>query len=173
MPEKSLENSLDSKEIKPVNPKGNQPWILTGRTMLKLKLQYFGHLMQRADSLEKTDAGKDWGQEEKGATAEVVVGWHHQQNGHESEHEGGNRTGSVLQAGLHLGPDCGLWALCPVSMEMTHQLENRAPGRKSPRALHRLEECPNHLCNRIESYLLLYLLGYDHRPIDNCPLLTT
>ena len=36
--------------------------------MLKLKLQYFGHLMQRADSLEKTDAGRDWGQEEKGTT---------------------------------------------------------------------------------------------------------
>ena len=44
--------SLDSKEIKPVNPKGNQPRLLIGRTVLKL--QYFGHLMQRADSLEKT-----------------------------------------------------------------------------------------------------------------------
>ena len=45
--EKTLESPLDSKEIKPVNPKGNQPWIL----MLKLKLQYFGHLRRRADSL--------------------------------------------------------------------------------------------------------------------------
>ena len=52
--EKTLESPLDSKEIKPVNPKGNQPWIFTGRTMLKLKLQYFGHMMQRAHSLEKT-----------------------------------------------------------------------------------------------------------------------
>ena len=44
---------LDCKEIKPVNPKGNQSWIFIGRLMLKLKLQYFGHLIQRADSLEK------------------------------------------------------------------------------------------------------------------------
>ena len=45
--------------------------------MLKLKLQYFGHLMQRADSLEKTDAGRDWGQEEKGMTEDEMAGWHH------------------------------------------------------------------------------------------------
>ena len=45
--------------------------------MLKLKLQYFGHLMRRADSLEKTDAGRDWGQEEKGTTQDEMAGWHH------------------------------------------------------------------------------------------------
>ena len=50
--EKTLENSLESKET--VNPKGNQPWIFIGRTDVKLKLQYFGHLMWRANSLEKT-----------------------------------------------------------------------------------------------------------------------
>ena len=52
--EKTLENSLDSKETKPVNPKGNQPWIFIGRTDVKLKLQYFGYLMWGANSLEKT-----------------------------------------------------------------------------------------------------------------------
>ena len=52
--EKTLENPLDCKEIQQVHPKGNQSWIFTGRKMLKLKLQYFGHLMQRTDSLEKT-----------------------------------------------------------------------------------------------------------------------
>ena len=51
--EKNLKSLLDCK-IRPVNPKENQPWIFMGRRMLKLKLQYFGHLMQRADSLEKT-----------------------------------------------------------------------------------------------------------------------
>ena len=51
--DKTLERPLDSMVIKPVNPKGNQPWIFIG-LMLKLKLQYFGHLIQRADSLEKT-----------------------------------------------------------------------------------------------------------------------
>ena len=53
--EKTLESPLDSKEIKPVNPKGNQSeYSLEGGLMLKLKLQYFGHLMRRADFLEKT-----------------------------------------------------------------------------------------------------------------------
>ena len=51
--------------------------------MLKLKLQYFGHLMRRVDSLEKTL--RDWGQEEKGTTEDETVGWHHRLNGHESE----------------------------------------------------------------------------------------
>ena len=52
--EKTLESPLDCKEIQPVHPKGNQSWVFIGRTELKLKLQYFGHLMRRADSLEKT-----------------------------------------------------------------------------------------------------------------------
>ena len=46
--------------------------------MLKLKLQYFGHLMRSVDSLEKnSDAGRDWGQEEKGTTGDELAGWHH------------------------------------------------------------------------------------------------
>ena len=52
--EKTLESPLDSKEIKPVSPKGNQPWIFTEGLMLELKLQHSGHLMWRADSLVKT-----------------------------------------------------------------------------------------------------------------------
>ena len=53
--EKTLESPLDFEEIKPVNPKGNQPLIFIGNSlMLKLKLQYFGHLMGRANTLEKT-----------------------------------------------------------------------------------------------------------------------
>ena len=52
--EKTLESLLDCKEIQPVHPKGNQSWIFIGRLMLKLKLQYFGYLMQIADSFEKT-----------------------------------------------------------------------------------------------------------------------
>jgi len=52
--EKTLESPLDCKEIQPVHPKGDQSWVFIGRTELKLKLQYFGHLMRRTDSLEKT-----------------------------------------------------------------------------------------------------------------------
>ena len=50
--------------------------------MLKLKLQYFGHLMRKVDSLEKTHAGMDWGQEEKGTTEAEMAGWHHPLDGH-------------------------------------------------------------------------------------------
>ena len=53
------------------------PGISLEGMMLKLKLQYFGHLMQRVDSLEKTHAGRDWGQEEKGTTEDEMAGWHH------------------------------------------------------------------------------------------------
>ena len=52
--EKTLESPLDCKEIQPVHSKGDQPWVIFGRMMLKPKLQYFGHLMRRLDSLEKT-----------------------------------------------------------------------------------------------------------------------
>ena len=51
--------------------------------MLQLKLQYFGHLMRRADMWKDLDDGKEWGQEEKGTTEDEMVGWHHQSNGHE------------------------------------------------------------------------------------------
>ena len=61
------------------------PGISLEGMMLKLKLQYFGHLMQRVDSLEKTDAGRDWGQEEKGTTEDEMAGWHHGLDGRESE----------------------------------------------------------------------------------------
>ena len=54
--------------------------------MLKLKLQYFGHLMQRVDSFGKvSDAGRDWGQEEKGATQDEMADWHHGLDGRDSE----------------------------------------------------------------------------------------
>ena len=53
--------------------------------IFQLKLQYFGHLMRSVDSLEKTDAGRDWGQEEKGATEDDMAGRHHRLDGRESE----------------------------------------------------------------------------------------
>ena len=65
--EKTLESPLNYKEIKPVNPKGNQSWISMERWVLKLKLQYFGHLMRRTDSLEKTlILGKSEGRRRRG-----------------------------------------------------------------------------------------------------------
>ena len=61
------------------------PGISLEGMMLKLKLQYFGQLMWRVDSLEKTDAGRDWGQDEKGTTEDEMAGWHHWLDGRESE----------------------------------------------------------------------------------------
>ena len=61
------------------------PAISLEGMVLKLKLQYFGHLMGRVDSLEKTDAGRDWGQEEKGTTEDEMAGWHHGLDGRESQ----------------------------------------------------------------------------------------
>ena len=83
MLEKTLESPLDCKEIQPVHLKEISPGISLEGMMLKLKLQYFGHLMRRVDSLEKdSDAGRDWGQK-KGTTEDELAGWHHQLNGHE------------------------------------------------------------------------------------------
>ena len=53
--------------------------------MLKLKLQYFGHLMRRVDSGKDSDAGRDWGQEKKGTTENEMGGWHHRLDGRESQ----------------------------------------------------------------------------------------
>ena len=61
------------------------PRISLEGMMLKLKVQYLGHLMQRVDSLEKTDAGRDWGQEKKGTTEDEMVGRHHRLDGREFE----------------------------------------------------------------------------------------
>ena len=65
--EKTLESPLDCKEIQPVHSEGDQPWDFFGGMMLKLKLQYFGHLTRRADSLEKTlMLGGIWGRRRRG-----------------------------------------------------------------------------------------------------------
>ena len=74
------------------------PGISLEGLMLKLKLQYFGHLMRRIDSLEDTDAGRHWGQEEKGMTEDEMVGWYRQINGHEFEQAPGDseEQGSLL-----------------------------------------------------------------------------
>ena len=80
----TLESPLAWK-IQPVHSKGDQLWVFIGRTDAKAETPYFGHLMQRVDSLEKTDAGREWGQEEKETTEDEMAGWHHQLDGHEFE----------------------------------------------------------------------------------------
>ena len=84
--EKTLESPLDSKEIKPVNPKGNQPWIFIGRIDAKAEASILRPPVAKSQLIRKDpDAGKDWRQEEKGTTEDEMVGWHCWCNGCEFE----------------------------------------------------------------------------------------
>ena len=84
--EKTLESSLGSKEIQPVHPKGNQPWIFSGRTDAGAETLILWPPDAKNWLIGKDpDAGKDWRQEEKGMTEDEMVGWHHWLNGHEFE----------------------------------------------------------------------------------------
>ena len=82
--EKTLESPLDCKEIQPVNPKGIQSWIIIRRTEAEAETPIFWPPDVKNWLIGKApDAGKDWRQEEKGMTADEMVGWHHWLNGHE------------------------------------------------------------------------------------------
>ena len=84
--EKTLESPLDSKDIKPVNPKGNQPWLFIGRTDAEVEAPILWPPDAKNWLIGKDpEARKDWGQEKKGTTEDEVVGRHHQLSGHEFE----------------------------------------------------------------------------------------
>ena len=89
--EKTLESLFGQKEIKPVNPKGNQPWIFIGRTDAEAPIFWPPDVKSRLIG-KVPDAGKDWKQEEKWATEEIV-GWHYWLNGHEFEQTPGDSEG--------------------------------------------------------------------------------
>ena len=92
--EKTLESPLDFKEIKPVNPKADQPWIFIGRTDAEAKAPIFWPPDAKSLLFGKDpDAGKDWRQEERGITEDEIVGWHHRLNGHEFEQTPGDSEG--------------------------------------------------------------------------------
>ena len=92
--EKTLESPLDSKEIKPVNPKGNYPWIFSGRTVAEPDAPILWPPDAKSRFIGKDpDAGKDWRQEAKGTTNDKTVGWHHQLNGHKFEQTPGDGEG--------------------------------------------------------------------------------
>ena len=84
--EKTLESPLDSKEINPVNPKGNQPWVVIGKPDAEAETPIFWPLDVKSWLFGKDpNVGKEWRQDEKGTTEDKMVGWHHQLNGHEFE----------------------------------------------------------------------------------------
>ena len=119
--EKTLENSLDCKEILPVNPKGNQSWIFIERTDADgeapiLWPPYMKSWLVRKDY----DAGKDWRQKEKGTTEDEMVGWHHRMDGHEFEQTPGDGEGQESLA------CCSLWG--HTESDRTVQLNNSNNG---------------------------------------------
>ena len=94
MLEKTLESPLDCKETKPINPKGNQPWIFIERTDAEAELLILWPPDAKSCLIWKDpDAGKEWRQEEKGMTEDEMVGWHHWFSGHEFVHTPGDVEG--------------------------------------------------------------------------------
>ena len=124
--EKTLENPLDCKEIKAVNPKGNQSWIfIESRTDAETKTPILWPPEVKNWLIGKDpDTGKDWSQEEKGMTEDEMAGWHHWFNGHESEQApgAGNGQGSLAC--------CSPWS-CK-ELDMTGQLNWTDPYPLKP-----------------------------------------
>ena len=115
--DKTLESPLYRKEMKPVNPKGNQPWIFIGRTDAEAEAPILWPPDVKSQLLGKyPDVGKDWGQEEKRVTEDVMGGWHHWLNGHEFEQNPGNSEGQGSLA------YCSPW--CCKESDTTKHLNN-------------------------------------------------
>ena len=98
--EKTLKSPLDCKEIQPVHPNGNQPWILfIGSTDAEAEAPILGPPDMKSQLTEKDpDTGKDWRKEEKGTKEDEMVGWHHWLNGHEFEKVPGDSEGQGILA---------------------------------------------------------------------------
>ena len=112
---KTLESPLDCKEIKPVNPKGNQSWIFVGRTDVEAEIPLLWPADEKNWLIEKDqNARKDWRQEEKGMTENEMIGWHHQIDGYQFQQAPGPGDGQGSLA------CCSPWG-CKQS-NMTEQL---------------------------------------------------
>ena len=99
--EKTLESLLDSK-IKPINPKGNKPWIFIGRTDAEAEAPILWPPDARSWLIRKDpDAGKDWRQKKKGTTEDKMAGWHHQLNGRVSANSGMVKDRETWRAAVH------------------------------------------------------------------------
>ena len=102
--EKTLKRPFDCEEIQPVHPKGDQSWVFIGRTDVEAETLVLWPPGAKSWLIwNDPDAGKDWGQEEKGTTEDEMAGWHHWLDGHESHWTPGVGDG---QGGL---PCCGSW----------------------------------------------------------------
>ena len=117
MLEKILESPLDCKEIQPVNPKGNQPWIFTGRTDTEADTPILQPPDVKRQLIRKDpDAGKDWRQGDKETREDEMFVWHHQLDGHEFEQSLGDGEGQESLVGCSPGGH--------KELDMTEQLNN-------------------------------------------------
>ena len=124
---KTLESPLDYKEIQPVHSEGDQSWVFIGRTDTKAETPILWPPHAKSWLIEKDpDAGRDWGQEEKGTTEDEMVGWHHQLDGHEFGWTPGDGDG---QGGLAC---CDSWD--GKELDMTEQLNWTELTDKSQKA---------------------------------------
>ena len=156
--EKTLESPLDSKELKPVNPKGNQSWIFIGRTDAEAETPILWPPDAKNWLIGKDpDAGKDWGQEEKGTTEDEMVGSHHWLDGHEFEQALGVGDGQgspgVLQS-MGLQRVRHNWA---TELNWTEHLaqKSKSKGFAKDKQETRLSfECRTHSCHLTSPYTL-------------------
>ena len=123
--EKTLASPLDCKDIKPVNPKGNQPSMFIGRTDAEAGAPILWQPDAKSRHIGKDpDAGRNWGQEEKGVTEDEMVGWHHWLSGHEFEQTPRDNEGKpdmlLSKWGRKVGRD---W--------VTEQPKNKSPAAKN------------------------------------------
>jgi len=120
--EKTLESLSDCKEIKPVNPKGNQPWIFIGRTDAKSEDLILWPPDAKSWLIGRDpDAGKDWGQEEKGTTEDEMAGWHHWLHGRDFEQTPGDNKGQGVLA------CCSPWGHKELHVLATEQQQQEEP----------------------------------------------
>ena len=146
--EKTLESPLDCKKNQPVHPKGNQSWKFIGRTDAKAEiLILWPPDVKNWLIWEDPDAGKDWGQEEKGTTEDDMVGWHHRLNGHEFRWTPGVGDG---QGGLAC---CNSWG---------HKESDTTEW------LNWTDNPKNSLCFADSSFLLLYFSYFYDREWRKC-----
>ena len=167
MLEKTLESSLDSKEIKPVNPKENQSRIFMGRTDAEAEAPILWPPDAKNWLIGKApDTGEDWRQKEKGMTKDEMVGWYHHLSGHEFEQIPGDSEGQGSQA------CCSPWG-CKES-DMTEQLnwtELRDVGGSKPDHRYKLKSVfTSEVCGRSVGFKDMYLLDQDrlHQWLSKC-----